>query len=45
MGYDQKKSLGAFLDSSDIVNIEFYKDLEKFDRGFSVEFKKSEKIY
>ena len=39
MGYDQKNSLSVFLDNFDILNIEFYKDLEKFDRGFSVEFK------
>ncbi len=40
IGHDQKKTLGAFLDKFDTLNIEFYKDLEEFDRGFSVKFTK-----
>ncbi len=39
MGYDQKKPLGAFLEKFDTLSVEFYKDLENFDRGFSVNFK------
>jgi release factor glutamine methyltransferase len=38
MGYDQKKSISQFLDNFDTKNIQFYKDLEGFDRGFVVEF-------
>ncbi len=39
MGYDQKKPLGDFLETFDTLSVNFYKDLEAFDRGFEVEFK------
>ena len=38
MGYDQKKPLNKFIEQFNIKNLEFYKDLEKFDRGFILEF-------
>ena len=38
MGYDQKESLNRYLQDFKTKRIEFYKDLDKFDRGFSVEF-------
>jgi release factor glutamine methyltransferase len=38
MGYDQKKSLNIFLKDFKVKNINFYKDLEGFDRGFETEF-------
>ncbi|MEA3384246.1 MAG: peptide chain release factor N(5)-glutamine methyltransferase [Campylobacterota bacterium] len=35
MGYDQKKPLGKFItENIEYKSLEFYKDLEKFDRGF-----------
>ena len=40
MGYDQKKPLQEFLKQFDTQLIEFYQDYEKFDRGFTVKFKK-----
>jgi len=39
MGYDQQQPLGEFLKDFETNQIEFYKDLEDFDRGFVVEFK------
>jgi release factor glutamine methyltransferase len=38
MGYDQKEPLGEFLKNYKTKSVEFYKDYEKFDRGFTVEF-------
>jgi release factor glutamine methyltransferase len=38
MGYDQKKSISNYLKSFYTKNIEFYKDFDKFDRGFYIEF-------
>ena len=38
MGYDQKRSLGKYLEQFSPKKVEFYKDLDKFDRGFEVEF-------
>jgi release factor glutamine methyltransferase len=38
MGYDQKEPLSEFLKNYKTKSIEFYKDYEKFDRGFTVEF-------
>jgi len=39
MGYDQKKPLTKYLEQFKTNSIEFYKDYDKFDRGFEVEFK------
>ncbi len=39
MGYDQKKPLEKYLNEFEIENYSFYQDYEKFDRGFTVEFK------
>ncbi len=39
MGYDQKKPLSDFLENYDVIKKDFYKDFDKFDRGFEVEFK------
>ena len=38
MGYDQKQPLENFLKDFNTKKVEFYKDLDKFDRGFEVEF-------
>ena len=38
MGYDQKKPLGKYISQYKTKRIEFYKDYDKFDRGFEVEF-------
>jgi release factor glutamine methyltransferase len=38
MGYDQQNSLDKYLKSYNTKNLTFYKDLEKFDRGFTLEF-------
>ncbi len=38
MGYDQKQPLENYFKSFDIKNYEFYKDYEKFDRGFTIQF-------
>jgi len=38
MGYDQKASLSQFLKQFPTKEVEFYKDYEKFDRGFWVQF-------
>jgi len=40
MGYDQKESLGNFIKKFSHEKLEFYKDYENFDRGFSLNFKK-----
>ena len=39
MGYDQKKPLEEYFKSFNIKEYSFYKDYEKFDRGFTLEFK------
>ena len=39
MGYDQKKPLENYLNNFDINQYSFYQDYEKFDRGFTIEFK------
>ena len=39
MGFDQKNSLGNHLKKFETKQLEFYKDYEKFDRGFTLEFK------
>jgi release factor glutamine methyltransferase len=39
MGYDQKKPLTKFINQFDIKELEFYEDLAKLDRGFTLEFK------
>lgn len=36
MGYDQKDKISSYLTDTKIKNLEFYKDLENFDRGFTV---------
>ena len=38
MGYDQKKPLSNYLEQYKPKSVEFYKDFDKFDRGFVVEF-------
>jgi release factor glutamine methyltransferase len=38
MGYNQKESLSRYLKDFKTKKIEFYKDLDKFDRGVSIEF-------
>lgn len=40
MGYDQKKPLGEYFKAFDIKDYSFYQDYEKFDRGFTLKFKK-----
>ncbi len=40
MGYDQKKPLSVYLEKFDTKNFTFYQDYEKFDRGFTIQFKK-----
>ena len=40
MGYDQKKPLTNYLEKFDINRFSFYQDYEKFDRGFTIQFKK-----
>jgi len=39
MGYDQKASIQRYVNQFDVKSLEFYKDYDKFDRGFIVEFK------
>ncbi len=39
MGYDQKKSLEEYFKNFEIEKYSFYKDYEKFDRGFTLIFK------
>ncbi|MEA3331338.1 MAG: peptide chain release factor N(5)-glutamine methyltransferase [Campylobacterota bacterium] len=36
MGYDQKGKITTFLKEKNYKNLEFYKDLSDFDRGFSL---------
>jgi release factor glutamine methyltransferase len=38
MGYDQKESIGKYLENFSCKFVEFYKDYSGFDRGFLVEF-------
>jgi len=38
MGYDQKQPIQNYLKNFSIANVEFYKDLDKLDRGFCIEF-------
>jgi release factor glutamine methyltransferase len=38
MGYDQKEPLGKYINRYNPKKLEFYKDYEKFDRGFEVCF-------
>lgn len=38
MGFDQKEQIGKYLEKFETKNIEFYKDLAGFDRGFWVQF-------
>lgn len=40
MGYDQLKPLREFLKDIKHHKLDFYKDYENFDRGFTLEFKK-----
>lgn len=40
MGYDQKDTLTNYLKNFDINDFSFYQDYEKFDRGFTIKFKK-----
>ncbi len=39
MGYDQKEPLTEYFKSFNTKKYSFYKDYEKFDRGFTLEFK------
>lgn len=39
MGYDQKSSLEEYFKEFSVEFYEFYKDYEKFDRGFTLKFK------
>ncbi len=39
MGYDQKEPLAEYFKSFNTKKYSFYKDYEKFDRGFTLEFK------
>ncbi len=36
MGYDQKGKIQKYLENTDLDNLEFYKDLSDFDRGFTL---------
>ncbi|MGA1931493.1 peptide chain release factor N(5)-glutamine methyltransferase [Arcobacter sp. YIC-464] len=40
MGYDQKKPLEEYFKKFNIKEYSFYQDYEKFDRGFTIQFKK-----
>lgn len=40
MGYDQKKPLEEYFKNFETKTSSFYKDYEKFDRGFTLQFKK-----
>ncbi|HIP13309.1 MAG TPA: peptide chain release factor N(5)-glutamine methyltransferase [Arcobacter sp.] len=44
MGYDQKASMQRHLAQFDTKSIEFYKDYDKFDRGFICEFKENKNV-
>jgi len=39
MGYDQKKPLEEYFKNFNVKSYSFYKDYEKFDRGFTLQFK------
>lgn len=39
MGYDQKDPLNEYFKDFNMEMLEFYKDYEKFDRGFTAKFK------
>lgn len=39
MGYDQKKPLEEYFKNFNVQSYSFYKDYEKFDRGFTLQFK------
>ncbi len=39
MGFDQKKPLEEYLKNFKVEMYNFYKDYEKFDRGFTIKFK------
>ncbi|QDF29040.1 peptide chain release factor N(5)-glutamine methyltransferase [Halarcobacter anaerophilus] len=39
MGYDQKEALEKYFKELNIKEYSFYKDYEKFDRGFTVKYK------
>ena len=38
-GYDQKELIGNYFKNYDMSRVEFYKDYENFDRGFTAVFK------
>jgi len=39
MGYDQKKPLSEYINKKyNYLNLDFYQDLEGFDRGFTLKF-------
>lgn len=40
MGYDQMKPLEEYFKNFEVKSYSFYKDYEKFDRGFTLQFKK-----
>lgn len=40
MGYDQMKPLEQYFNNFNVQSYSFYKDYEKFDRGFTLQFKK-----
>jgi len=40
MGYDQKKPLEEYFKKFNVEKYSFYKDYEKFDRGFTLQIKK-----
>ena len=40
MGYDQKKPLEEYFKNFNVEKYSFYKDYEKFDRGFTLQIKK-----
>jgi len=44
MGYDQKAPMQRYLEQFKIKSLEFYKDYDKFDRGFVVEFKEDKSV-
>ena len=39
MGYDQKEPITNYFNNFEINEYSFYKDYEKFDRGFTIKFK------
>ncbi len=45
MGYDQKKPLTKYFENYNVEDLEFYEDLDKLDRGFTVKFKGTSKNY